>query len=193
MPNAISKAELDITDKKSIRIGILKIVPANISELNRNFSLVEASDEEMEIWSEERIQLLENCRYEYIIQSDQTLQLKKVARIVSPSVLSNSTGIIEPHSNVGLLVLQIENDRNEIVSEIGVEVRSAKLEYRDQYRKMLEDIAERCTDLIVQIQAPLQGLFKPNVNENSKVLGQRFSFLKHLLTTKEFKSWFREF
>jgi hypothetical protein len=41
-----------------------------------------------------------------------------------------------------------------LLGAAAVEVRSRKLSYRDDYRQMLEDITDRCIDLLIELRAP---------------------------------------
>ncbi len=52
---------------------------------------------------------------------------------------------------------------------------------------MLEDITERCTDLIMQIDSPITQHFETDFNKNPETLYQRFSFVKALIDSLEFE------
>jgi hypothetical protein len=52
---------------------------------------------------------------------------------------------------------------------------------------MLENITERCTDLIMQIDSPINQHFETDFNKNPETLYQRFSFVKSLIDSLEFE------
>jgi predicted component of viral defense system (DUF524 family) len=52
---------------------------------------------------------------------------------------------------------------------------------------MLESITERCTDLIMQIDSPINQHFETDFNKNPETLYQRFSFVKSLIDSLEFE------
>src|SRR5690606_25757697 len=90
---------------------------------------------------------------------------------------------IIPNIYVGMHTLEIENTE----VKLPIEVRSIKSEYRSDYRYMLESITEKCTDLIMQIDSPINQHFETNFDTDSQTLYQRFSFVKSLIDSKEFE------
>jgi SAM-dependent methyltransferase len=68
-----------------------------------------------------------------------------------------------------------------------IEVRSVKSDYRSDYRYMLESITERCTDLIMQIDSPINQHFETDFDKYPETLYQRFSFVKSLIDSLEFE------
>ena len=107
MARSIPKAFIDLTDKNGRIDGTLIICPINKSDFRKPSPILEATREEMEVWGEERIQLLENARYEYEIKYQGRLQIKEIEGIVTLSKVNECSGIIEPGSNVGLLTLDL--------------------------------------------------------------------------------------
>jgi predicted component of viral defense system (DUF524 family) len=182
-----SEASLEILDQERHFRADLLIRPSAHTKFN---TLLEITADEAEEWGEERIQLLEECRYEYEIRSKESLKLREIPNIISRSALPNrlNTGIIEPKSNVGLFPIVVEDHEGNLIAETAVEIRSAKLEYREHYRKMLDYIADRTTDLLIQIRSPSQGRFRPKFTEPSQTIAQRFAFIKSLISNKEFQS-----
>lgn len=189
MPTSIHDAVLDLLDAAGYKRGIVQLRSARADNETKPAPLAEATPEEMRLWGEERIQLLENRRYEYQISGESGLRLRLVEGVVTRSGFDKllGTGSIEPGSNVGLLTLEAEDANGLLVARASVEVRSTKLEYREHYRQMLEDITDLCADLLLQVRAPAQGLFQPDPNERPETIAQRYSFLKHLLSTSEFR------
>jgi Domain of unknown function (DUF2357) len=101
--------------------------------------------------------LEENGRYEYELDSPQ-YSLKEISGVLSHSRIShdNERGVIEPGNYVGLLKLELfDKTTDSKVSETYVNGRSTKLGYDEEYRSMLEDIADRCADFLLQIDSPV--------------------------------------
>ncbi len=133
--------------------------------------------------------LQENGRYEYELDSPQ-FSLNENGRIIAHSRIerANERGTIEPGNYVGLLKLELlDKMTREIVSKEYVEVYSTKLDYEDEYRSMLEDIADRCADFLLQIESPIEQQFVPNDAVQEATLAQRLYFLKSLLGGESFQ------
>lgn len=133
--------------------------------------------------------LEESRRYEYKLDSD-AYSLKEIPGIITHSSLmhANEEGLIEPGNYVGLLKLELSDKSTEAkVDEIYLEVRSRKLAYDSEYRVMLEDIANRCADFLLQIESPAQQYFKPENVVKEATLAQRLYFLKSLLGGEDFQ------
>ena len=148
-------------------------------------TLFEISDEDVMQYGEAKIQLKEGCSYEYQF-SEETIKFKEGSKkntIVSHSKFGKHKGTINPNIFVGTHSLEIEN----YSTLLPIEVRSVKSEYRSDYRYMLESITERCTDLIMQIDSPINQHFKTNFDTDSQTLYQRFSFVKSLIDSLEFE------
>lgn len=148
-------------------------------------TLFEISDEEVLQHGEAKYQLLEGCSYEYQFTED-TFKFKENSKkntIITFSKFGKHKGGINPNIYVGTHSLEIENT----VAFLPIEVRSIKSEYRADYRYMLENITEKCTDLIMQIDSPITQHFETNFDTDSQTLYQRFSFVKSLIDSKEFE------
>lgn len=148
-------------------------------------TLFEISDEDVVQYGEAKIQLKEGCAYEYQF-SEETIKFKEGSKkntIVSHSKFGKYKGTINPNIFVGTHSLEIEN----YSTLLPIEVRSVKSEYRSDYRYMLESITERCTDLIMQIDSPINQHFETNFDTDSQTLYQRFSFVKSLIDSLEFE------
>jgi predicted component of viral defense system (DUF524 family) len=153
--------------------------------LGEENTLFEVSDEETMNYGEAKIQLVEGCIYEYEF-SDPAIKFKensKNNKIVSFSKFGKHKGLLTPNIYVGTHSLEIEN----VQIRLPIEVRSIKSEYRSDYRYMLESITEKCTDLIMQIDSPINQHFETNFDTDSQTLYQRFSFVKSLIDSREFE------
>ena len=53
---------------------------------------------------------------------------------------------------------------------------------------MLEEITEKCTDLIMMHTSPVKHFFEQSFNEDSKTLYQRFAFIRSIILSNEFQN-----
>lgn len=153
---------------------------------------IEAVDAEK--FGEAPIQILESNRYEYEF-SDNSYQLKATSECRPSKSVKVSRGDIEPGNYVGTLELDIEKDGKEEL-KYHLEVLATKFDanndydksYREHYRKMLEEITDKCTELLMQSNSPINQYFEPNYDEEHRdVLYQKFSFVKSVINKAEFE------
>ncbi len=108
-----------------------------------------------------------------------------------------SEGRISPNIYVGSLPLTVYNKTTQIdYDEINIEVLATKLDdnsipkedpnYRKNYQFMLKDIAEKCTELLMQINSPITQNFEINFDKDNETIYQRFAFVSSLINTNEF-------
>jgi len=147
-------------------------------------SLVTITEEEALRNSEEILQLKEGCSYEYELL-DENSSLSIIPGIIHQSKKSTHRGRITPGNYAGRLPLNIiiSPDKN---TEIAVEVRSSKSDYRSEYRKMLEDIASECADLLMIHSSPVTQRFSADSFTSSETMYQRFSFVQSMVNSDDF-------
>lgn len=134
--------------------------------------------------SESEWQILEGRSYEYILEGGYCLE---PSDIISRSRAESFRGRISPNIYVGTLTLDIlDYTTQKRSSQINLEVRSVKTTYRTDYRQMLSDITEHCTDLLLQHSSPVSQTFTIDYAKDSQTLYQRFSFLKSIIESEEF-------
>lgn len=149
---------------------------------------------EAEEFSEAPIQLMESRRYEYEL-SDKNYRIQENEGSTDYFKASRSTqsrGFIEPGNYVGTLELCITNGIEHFPYHL--EVLATKFDanddydksYRENYRSMLEDITEKCTELLMQANSPVNQYFEPDFGNKSKLIYQKFSFVKSVLNNPEF-------
>jgi len=132
-------------------------------------------------------QISEGCSYEFLI--DEGFILEEIPGVVSRSKLNKQSGRITPNIYVGTLPINILDAASfETIGVLQLEVRSVKTSYREDYRRMLEEIAEKCTDLLMQHSSPVVQTFKPDLEKDSATAYQRFAFIKSVLDSEEFES-----
>lgn len=142
---------------------------------------------------EEALQLIEGARYEYEFEAVH-IRLDAAdgepGRLVEPSRLAGRahSGFLSPGLNTGRLALVARDESGVTLGTAAVEVRSRKIAYRDDYRLMLEDITERCLDLLLALRAPTALRAAPDPGQTPRTIGQRFAFLKALLSSSSFQN-----
>lgn len=133
---------------------------------------------------EAMVQIKEGNFYEFKISEGYFLQ---TSEIVSQSNISKSSGRISPNIYVGTLSIDIlKTDTDQKCGEVKLEVQSVKTTYREDYRHMLEEITEKCTDLLLQHSSPVAQFFEVDFNADAATLYQRFAFIKSILESLEF-------
>lgn len=132
---------------------------------------------------ESPFQIKEGCYYEYKITDGFSLE---TSEIVSISKFNNSTGLISPNIYVGTINISVLDIDKKKCGEVKIEVQSVKTNYREDYRQMLGEIAEKCTDLLLQYSSPASQNFEVNFNADANTLYQRFAFLKSIVDIAEF-------
>lgn len=166
---------------------VLTIYPEGNAEF-REIDIFEA-----EAFSESRFQILEGNCYEYHFNNDKYQLSASISSIVIPSKRHASSGRIVPNIYVGTLTLEIlETTNNVTVSKLDLEVLATKFNqeldksYRENYRFMLEDITDKCTELLMQINSPVHQTFEIDFDSNQNTIYQRFCFVQSILNNSDF-------
>lgn len=136
-------------------------------------------------------QIRENGEYEY--------ELPSGCRFTPhPAVSAGKDprcGRLRPVNLVGRLQLEVVWDEiptnpvswwGQPVGCVELEVTSRKLDYRTDYRNMLDDIARRATDLVFSAEQLVSQSVTPDYAVDSRTLYQRFAFLKAILESEAF-------
>lgn len=167
------------------------IIPVDVSEKKVELTLygensgdtIVEKDDAIEN-GEAQIQIKEGHFYEYKIDDGYFLQ---TSEIVNQSNISKSSGRISPNIYVGTLSIDVYNTGTEQkCGEVKLEVQSVKTSYREDYRHMLEEITEKCTNLLLQHGSPVSQYFEVDFNADANTLYQRFAFIKSVLDSIEF-------
>jgi len=166
---------------------ILTIYPEDNAEL-REIDIFQAEE-----YSESQFQILEGNSYEYHFNKDNFQLLASISGIIIPSKRHLSSGRIVPNIYVGTLTLDIINTAEfKTVSSFDLEVLATKFNqtldksYRENYRFMLEDITDKCTELLMQINSPVHQTFEIDFNSNQNTIYQRFCFVQSILNNSDF-------
>lgn len=130
------------------------------------------------------VQIKEGCFYEYKLDDGYSLS---ASEIVSQSNINQSSGRISPNIYVGTLSIDVlKTSTQQKCGEIKLEVQSVKTSYRQDYRHMLEEITEKCTNLLMQHSSPVSQFFEVDFTADAATLYQRFAFIKSILDSTEF-------
>lgn len=146
-------------------------------------------------------QILEGNFYHYYFKlhgkANHKYQLKE--NIIVKNALRDdvSEGRISPNIYVGSLPLTVYNKETKFEYDVvNIEVLPTKLDdnsipkedpnYLKNYQFMLKDIAEKCTELLMQINSPVTQNFEINFNKDNQTIYQRFAFVRALINTNEF-------
>ena len=164
----------------------LEIYPENRAKL------FQISEEVAQENGESIFQILEGNFYEYSF-SKKTYRLK-CDGIVYQSKRDHYRGRIVPNIYVGTLTLFV-TDENQPgkESEITIEVLATKFDtredksYRENYRFMLKDITDKCTELLMQINSPINQNFETDFSRDNETIYQRFSFVNSIIQNKDFE------
>jgi len=160
---------------------------------SRCFTIAESIAEE---WHESPYQLLEGNSYEYeLVGNDEYILDCSYKGIIIQSNRHAQRGRICPNIFVGKLCVLVKSvTDNTTQGKIDLEILATKFDskldhsYRANYRQMLEDITEKCTDILMQINAPIQQTFTINFDLSSKTIYQRFSFINSIINTSDFEN-----
>ncbi|HEY1810987.1 MAG TPA: DUF2357 domain-containing protein [Kofleriaceae bacterium] len=127
----------------------------------------------------EAVQLLEGSEYLFEIDAPSPVQIDKTELFI-PDDTTGRRGRVRTRLYTGRVDVRVLID-GVWTRPFAFEVRSAKLSYLDDYRWMLEDIAEIGSALLLERFAPSTQRLKINVNVDAETTYQRFVFLKGLL------------
>lgn len=145
---------------------------------------------EVRAFGEEPVQLQEGGVYEYkVIDTIASLRVRENDAVIRSRMASGSadTGRIEPGINAGVLPLILEDEQGDAVGRAAVEVQPSKLSYRTDYRRMLEYIATKSIDLLMDIKEPIGTRFLPDPGHDPQTIQQRVAFLQSILDSTRFR------
>jgi predicted component of viral defense system (DUF524 family) len=141
---------------------------------------------------EAEVQLLEGMRYEYELTNGFFLELARhysdSQNIVQQSNLDwrEHSGVLNPGLATGRLPLVVVDADGNLKGHACVEVRSRKLNYKNDYQQMLGDITAQCMELLQDLRAPSSFNAIPDPGKDAQTIAQRFAFVRSLLNSPEF-------
>lgn len=134
-------------------------------------------------------QLIEGKRY-YFELSDADYYLFGDPQIITcyPSRSGVSNGTITTGNFVGTFSADIrKKDTDECQGKLVLEIRSTKIGYENDYRKMMEDITEYCTELLMQQSSPVTQNYTIDKDADPQTQYERFAFVKSLVESESFE------
>lgn len=162
-----------LNDGTSTEVAIYEEVPGTIFVID---------EQEAAEYGEARYQLAEGMNYEYCLPAGYSFGETELLR---PSKIEANKGLIITSIYVGSLEMEVLY-QGEVAGSVTFEIRSAKISYRTDYRKMMEDITAKCTDLIMQQSAPVYQNFTVNIDKDPQTLYQRFAFVDSIIRSEHF-------
>ena len=164
-------------------VGVLRLVQAD----RKSDSIRVVAPEEARQHGEEGVQLFESRSYDFELLNARGSLRVQANRVVKPSSIRPTIGRIDTGVETGLLQLVLEDAQsNASVARGAVEVLSAKISYRRDYRGMLSFIANECSELLFDIRASAQMRLAPKFNPGSHNLQGQLEFLAAELTSRRF-------
>lgn len=177
-------------------------IPFNVFNKNITLSVYPENNSKLFLISEEnarengesQYQILEGNSYEYAF-TDNNFKLDcSIDGIRTISKREPSIGRIVPNIYVGTLTLFVTDTTQEGKEfSITLEVLATKFDseidksYRENYRFMLKDITDKCTELLMQINSPVEQNFETDFSRDNKTIYQRFSFINVIIQNKDFE------
>lgn len=172
----------------SLEAGLILAIYPEGNAIFREIDILEAQE-----FSESQFQILEGNSYEYHFNKNNFQLSATISGIIIPSQKHSSSGRIVPNIYVGTLTLDILNTvQNIVVSKLDLEVLATKFNhqldksYRENYRFMLENITDKCTELLMQINSPVHQTFEIDFNSDQNTVYQRFCFVQSILNNADF-------
>lgn len=133
-------------------------------------------------YGESPYQLIEGRFYEFHLPESYTLE---ESEIVKRSKIESNKGRINTNIYVGSIEINILQNESDI-GVVTLEIRSVKTSYRTDYRRMLEDITNKCTDLLLQQSSIIYQTFTIDANNDPQTLYQRFVFVDSIIKSELF-------
>ena len=134
------------------------------------------------------LQLLEEVEYEFAVDTG----VVRVAQIQPSEVFdlsgSGRNGRVRPRGRTGIIRIDLMDEAGDQYSG-EIEVRSRKLDYKTEYRWMLDRIANEASELALSpFAASRLGSLGAEHSQSPETLYQRFEFLLARINSEEFSS-----
>ncbi|MEQ8978005.1 MAG: DUF2357 domain-containing protein [Deltaproteobacteria bacterium] len=127
----------------------------------------------------EPVQLVEGVEYRYEVDLPGPVRIEP-DDLISADDASGRTGRLRPREHTGRLPIGIVVGGRRL-DEVAVEVRSKKLGYLDDYRNMLEDIANVATELVLRRFAATEQRLRPDTLGDPHGLHAQFRLVRAML------------
>ncbi len=137
-----------------------------------------------EQYGESPYQLQEGTEYEYILPDGYRLQEEPA--LVIPSRIHPSQGKIRTGNYTGAWKIGVMRE-DRLCGWVEVEIFPSKMDYRTDYRQMLEEITEYCTEILLQRNSPVMQRLLPEGPQDARTLYQRFAFVRSVVESEEWE------
>ena len=137
----------------------------------------------------DKLQLLENQTYEYIL-SKPSYQIVASGIVVHSKIKRKDglgSGLIRTGTYVGMLDLRLYRDNEYTGHMLTVEVQSSIVNYQKDYRHMLNGITDFIADLQLQLSSPVHLNLKSNIEKQQASPIQKLFFLLGLIQDEKFQ------
>ncbi|MFO1042927.1 MAG: DUF2357 domain-containing protein [Planctomycetaceae bacterium] len=182
MSHLIREVSIPCVDRDGRTLAFIKVVDSGISP-----SILILGEEEANQCGEEAIQLLEGYRYDFELTGNRENLEVQPSGLVKPNAIRNTLGRIETGIETGLLQITIEDKRTRMpIAIASLEIRSNKIDYRSDYRGMLNHIASQCGELLFDVRATAKMRLLPTAKLESDNLQRRLEFLTATIQSREF-------
>lgn len=133
-----------------------------------------------------RIRLHETRSYHWTTKGDQSVDKVQISSTLenthqrSWTKIGNSSGTFCVVNHLGMASFEL-NSPGTFLHELNIEIISRKFDFDSEYRKMTEEIAGFCQQLLLNWEAPTSLSFSADPTECSKLLLEQFIFLRHFM------------
>jgi predicted component of viral defense system (DUF524 family) len=179
------EVRIDCLDDRGRVAGVIRLVQLKSDSATiRTLTRQEAKEH-----GEEEIQLLEGSIYDFELITERPNVRVQGSDIAKPSSIRPEIGRIETGLDTGLVFLVLEDSiSGGVVARASIEVLSSKLNYREDYRRMLDLIASECSELLFNIRSNSQMRIAPKYKAEPRNLQRQIEFLRAELESPRFKA-----
>ncbi len=183
-----SAVRLTLVSPEGMAIGQLAISGLPGGELwNQQPVLLDLRDGTELSQIEAPVQLLEEIEYAYSILVDASSVIVEPVELFNASSTDGLSGRLRPKRSTGTVAVSVLDDERTVIGRCEFEVRARKLDYRSEYRWMLQRIADEAAEILQsRFAASSLGVFRPQTTANAETLYQRFAFIQSLVGSDEF-------
>lgn len=196
MKNKKTEIEIPVPDIPGLSLWIYS---------NKESTIRTLEQEGLENILESPYQLLEGHFYNYYFELNKNqsndYQINENTIVKHSNRKKVAEGRINPNIYVGSLPLEIvKNEQNSdaaVLAIVYLEVLPTKLNknykpepdeaYSENYKFMLHDITKVATELLLQVESPVEQHFEIDYETDSRTLYQRFAFVKSLIENEDFE------
>ena len=129
--------------------------------------------------------MLEGRVYDYELRSSPADLELRADEVVQPNLARPRLGRIETGLYTGMVALVVVRGETEVGRSI-IEVRTSKIDYRSDYRSMLDRIAELTVGLVMNVRAPSAARMATDPTLNVETAHQRLAFARSALSEPVF-------